>query len=158
MSAGVRMSTPATSPIHHVSATVPQMPPGMMPPPSRLAEPRPALTRHITSAAPTKRSTAPAVPSALSAPIHRRNSQAPASASSVLPIAMLADTAPRIAKGVVWLLANTARFATNAPANTPGQTREPSSSTAANASPDGGHTGDAFVFSNASTKPNRAAT
>jgi hypothetical protein len=39
----------------------------------------------------------------------------------------------------------------------PGQTRYPARRTAAKATPDGGHTGDAFVFSNANCRLRLAA-
>ena len=72
---------------------------------------------------------------------------APATASSVFPIAITAETPG--GNGVV-------RFAKNAPSAIAGQTRYPSTSTAASAIPVGGQTAVALAFTNASDNPSLA--
>ena len=52
---------------------------------------------------------------------------------------------------------NTTKLARNAPRRMPGQTRYPKSRINARAIPEGGHTGVALVFSNASSNPSLAA-
>ena len=80
----------------------------------------------------------------------------PASASSVFPAAI--ETEVKIMVGVSNALParNTVRLAVKAPMKIPGHIRFPNIRINANAKPDGGHTGEAFVFSYASNSPSLA--
>ena len=76
--------------------------------------------------------------------MNRRYSHAASSASRVLPVAIAAAPARET---VVVLLAS------SAPSQTPGQTRVPSNTTAANAIPEAGHTAVAFPGGMANVSP-----
>src|SRR5262249_56342239 len=74
----------------------------------------------------------------------RRTSHAPATASSVLPVAIPNDVARLPAVDA---------FAANAPSQIPSHARGPNKSSAASAMPVGGHTGDALACTNARLRP-----
>ena len=80
----------------------------------------------------------------------------PASASSVFPVAIETELKTMVGVSKALPAMNTVRFAVNAPMKIPGHIRFPNIINNANAKPDGGHTGEAFVFSYASKSPSRA--
>ena len=100
-----------------------------------------------TAARPTSPSTSPTRPSLGSKPMARRRSQAPARASRVLPAA----TPAAVTSGSAAMA-----FAARAPAKIPGHAQYPSRSTAARATPVGGHTGVTCSVRNAMLSPSSA--
>src|SRR5262245_14746546 len=136
MRAGVMTSAPARSPSHHVSQIGPKFDHSAKPADARLATPMVGLivaARRLMSA---KRTTLPGL-AKVSQPLDQRlTSQAPASASSMLPIP--------IATEVVMVPAVVA-LAAKAPNRIAGATRYPRNSIAASASPVGGQIGVALA-------------
>src|SRR5262245_52870894 len=83
----------------------------------------------------------------------RRSNRDIVTCSKVLPMAITIDASkPDVPEGSVRKLAR------NAPTTMPGHNSIPKNRSAANATPDGGQTGEAFVPGNWSTKPSRAVT
>ncbi len=154
---GVMTIMPAVSPSHQIKATLRSAATGTTWASHRLETPMLAPISATPAATAAKAYTVVGRSRAGAGPAIRRSNQAPASASSVLPAAMTADTVTAVTPLSAPLSVNSTRLATRAPASTPGQRPGPSSNRAARARPDGGHTGDALVWAKASARPSRAA-
>jgi hypothetical protein len=140
-SGGVTVRTPEASPSHQIVQDEAAEAAGRVPLSHRLPIPMLALIAVLPSAArPVRASTSRSRSIAGRNPARPR-SQAPATASRVLPAPMAALTGS--GTGVSALN-------TNAPRNTPRTARRPSSRRAARATPLGGHTGAMLVCTNAS--------
>ena len=84
-----------------------------------------------------------------------RTSQAPATASVVLPRAVPAEAATSAGQPA-WPVTGPVALSRNAPRATPGQARQPSSSIAPRAKPAGGHSGQAGVQPGPKASPSLA--
>src|SRR5579872_3817170 len=126
---GATMMSLTRSPIHHVSQTEPYLLQEAKPPRQREVRPRVALTIVLdTAAKATNLKRVWVCSNAFLPRAYRLTSQAPASASSVFPVAMPIEV--RSEPAVV-------RFTRNAARKMPGQTRHPHNKTATKASPVG---------------------
>src|SRR5262245_46966251 len=134
--AGVMTSAPARSPSHHVSQIGPKFDHSARPADATLATPMVGLKVVATTLMSAKRTTPTGVAKVSQPPDQRLTSQAPASASSMLPTP--------IAVAVVIVPAVVA-LAANAPSRIAGATRYPRNSIAASASPVGGQIGVALA-------------
>ena len=135
-SSGAMIRLLAMSPNHQVTQMARYWRQRAEPPRHKLVTPTAGLTIVLTTPAKsTNRKNVPVRSKALRPPAKRQTSQAPISASQVLPPAMPRD---------VTTDACVVTFTKKAPRNTPGQSRYPQTSNAASATPVGGQTADAF--------------
>ena|SRR5204863_7077286 len=125
---------------------------GTIPAKNNAVTPIVLATAHEETAAATNQKTYLPRSNGLEVPTSQRSSSHAAICSNVVPIAIsIAASTPGALEGSVKKLAR------NAPKATPGHNRGPNSRNAANATPEGGHTGEAFVPGNWSINPTRAA-
>jgi hypothetical protein len=138
------------SPSHHVNHNVRNSLHDAIPAKAMQAGPMMELVRHAMRAAAMNLKVSSAGSAGLRPLIQRRANAPPVSASSVFPRAMPAEAAITVGPSQARFAMKTVALARNATAIIPGQTRAPRSKTAVNARLDGGQTGDAFEFPNAS--------
>ncbi len=154
---GATRRIPVESPSHHVSHTVPYTGRGAIPARETLVGPTLAATADATSATAVNVNTSRARSNGLRAPTSRRSRSAPTRASAVLPIQIADETTTIVTALAAWFARKVTTFARNAPSMIPGHTPYPKRTTAARAIPEGGQTGEAFVFSRASRRLRPAA-
>src|SRR5207244_13024364 len=135
-------------PIHHDGQIATELAQAANPSNTRLVTPKGGPITELTTAARANLTTPCRRSKTVVQPANRFTSQAPHTASSVLPLAMASDVATSPAA---------VTFTRNAPTKIAGQARQPSTSNAASAIPAGGHTGDALACKDASINPNLPA-
>ncbi len=140
-------TTLIASPIHHTVQIGAKADHGCIWPMHSVVTPIVALTAVLTSAPATSRLAMCGIRSSEGRKLDRWRRYAPATASSVFPVAIPTATGSEA----------TVAFANSAPIQTPGQARSPNRTSAANAMPVGGHTAVAWGATNASASPSFAA-
>src|SRR5262249_31162691 len=141
---GVMTSAPARSPSHHVSQIAPKFDHWAKPANAKLTTPMVGLNVVARRLMSVNGTTWSGLTKVSRPPDQRLTSQAPLSASSMLPTLITAEVV--IVPAVVTLAAN-------APSRIAGATRYPRSNTAASASPVAGQIGVALALVEARKKP-----